>query len=62
MLKNLGSVEIIIIAVVIMVLFGAQKLPEFARGLGDAATEFKKGLKEDEEPKKSSSKKKTEEE
>jgi sec-independent protein translocase protein TatA len=50
---NIGSVELIIIAVVLMILFGAKRIPEFARGLGRAGTEFKKGLKGDPEDNKS---------
>jgi sec-independent protein translocase protein TatA len=44
MFANLGTVEIVIIAVVIFVLFGGKKLPEFARGISNAAKEFNKGL------------------
>ncbi|PZA06463.1 MULTISPECIES: twin-arginine translocase TatA/TatE family subunit [unclassified Meiothermus] len=44
---NLGPVELILILVVILLLFGARKLPELARGLGQSAREFKKGLAED---------------
>jgi len=44
---NLGPVEIIIILLIIVLLFGAKKLPELARGLGRSASEFKKGMKED---------------
>lgn len=36
----------IIIAVVIMVLFGGSKLPELARSFGSSIVEFKKGLNE----------------
>lgn len=50
MFGNLGTVEIIIIGVVLMVLFGTKKIPEFAKGLGEAGKEFRKGLKD--EPKK----------
>lgn len=46
MFQNIGTTEIIIIAVVLMVLFGAKKLPEFARGLGESGRELKKASKE----------------
>ena len=46
MFQNIGTTEIIIIAVVLMVLFGAKKLPEFARGLGESGKELKKAGKE----------------
>lgn len=46
---NLGPTELIIIAVVIILLFGAKKLPDMARSLGKSAKIFKaetKGLRE----------------
>ena len=45
----LGGHEIWLIAVVVLVLFGGPKIPEFFRGLGTGITELKKGLKEGEE-------------
>ncbi len=39
---NLGGQELIIILVIILVLFGARKLPELARGMGQAIREFQK--------------------
>lgn len=42
MLSGIGTTEIIIVAVVLLVLFGGKKLPELARGLGEAIKEFKK--------------------
>lgn len=60
MFNNIGSVEIIIILVVLMILFGTKKIPEFARGLGQAGQEFKKGLQgEEDAPVKKTSKKET---
>ncbi len=44
---NLGPVELILILLVVLLLFGARKLPELARGLGPSAREFKKGIAED---------------
>lgn len=38
--------ELIIILVILLVLFGASKLPKLARSMGQSANEFKKGLKE----------------
>ncbi|MEO7210872.1 MAG: twin-arginine translocase TatA/TatE family subunit [Chitinophagaceae bacterium] len=37
---NLGFQEILLIAVVILVLFGSRKIPEFMRGLGKGIREF----------------------
>jgi sec-independent protein translocase protein TatA len=42
----LGAPEIMMIAGGIALLFGAKKLPELARSLGKAKTEFRKGLSE----------------
>src|SRR5688572_1907646 len=41
-IDGLGAPEMMLIFVVILVLFGGQKLPEFARGLGKSIREFKK--------------------
>ena len=38
---NLGPWEILLILVVILVLFGARRLPELARGLGQGINEFR---------------------
>lgn len=46
MFGNLGAGEIILIVLVILLLFGAKKIPELARGLGKGMSEFKKGLKD----------------
>lgn len=46
---GLGTPEIIAILVVVFLLFGAKKLPEFARGLGKSLGEFKKAKSEFEE-------------
>lgn len=44
-LQNIGTLEIIIGAVIVVVLFGGKKFPEFGRGIGDAVKTFKQGLK-----------------
>jgi sec-independent protein translocase protein TatA len=44
---GLGYQELMIILVIVLLLFGAQKLPELARGLGKSMSEFKKGQNED---------------
>jgi len=48
----LGSQEVLIIAGVIVLLFGANKLPELARSLGKAKAEFRKGMEEGEKKEK----------
>ncbi len=40
----LGSQEIILIAIVILLLFGAKKIPELMHGLGKGVRNFKNGL------------------
>lgn len=42
----IGSTELIIIVIVILVLFGATAIPKFARSLGEAKKEFGKAMKE----------------
>jgi len=44
----IGTTEIIVIAVIILVLFGASAIPKFARSIGEAKKEFSKATKEDE--------------
>lgn len=46
MFGNIGGTELLVIAVVLLVLFGGKKLPELARGLGEASKELKKAKKE----------------
>ncbi len=41
-----GPMEIALVVVVIIILFGAAKIPEIARSLGKATGEFKKGQRE----------------
>ncbi len=43
---TLGPPEIIVIVVVLVLLFGAKRLPELARSLGSSARELRKGLAE----------------
>lgn len=48
MISGVGSTELIIVFVILLVLFGGKKLPELGRGVGDAIREFKKSLKDKE--------------
>lgn len=52
MFNSIGTTEIIIIAVVLLILFGGKKLPELGRGLGDAIREFKRSFKGESEAEK----------
>lgn len=44
--RNINGPELLILLVVVMLLFGAKKLPGLARSLGSSAKEFRAGLKE----------------
>jgi len=46
---NLGVPEILIIVFVLLIFFGAKKIPELAQGLGKGIREFKKAVKETED-------------
>jgi sec-independent protein translocase protein TatA len=43
---NLGLPEILVILFIVLLLFGGKRLPELARGLGKALSEFRKGVKD----------------
>ena len=48
---NLGATEIVLIVLVLLVFFGAKKIPELAQGLGKGIREFKKSMKDtDDDP------------
>lgn len=45
-----GWVEILLIVAIILLLFGAKRVPELMKGLGRGTREFKEGLKGDDSP------------
>lgn len=45
-LGNIGMPELIIIMLIVLLLFGAKKIPELMSGLGKGVKSFKKGMKE----------------
>ena len=45
-LGNIGAAEIIIVALVVLLLFGGKKIPELMKGIGKGVKSFKDGLKE----------------
>lgn len=49
-MPSLGVPELMIIFLIIIVLFGASRIPQIGRGLGEGIRNFKKGIKEGEEP------------
>jgi sec-independent protein translocase protein TatA len=46
---GIGTPELIIILLILLLLFGASKLPKLARSFGESAKELKKGLKDEDQ-------------
>ena len=59
---GLGTSEIIVIAIIILLLFGGKKIPELMKGLGKGVKSFKDGMKDIEEATTDPSKEKGEDE
>jgi len=49
MLAVLSATHVVLVVAVVLLLFGAQKIPELARSLGSGMSEFKKGLRDGEQ-------------
>ncbi len=47
-MPKIGSTEIIVVAIVILILFGGKKLPELVKGIAAAIKEFRNAFKEKE--------------
>jgi sec-independent protein translocase protein TatA len=47
---RLGLTEVLVILVIALLLFGASRISDIGKGLGEGIKNFKKGLKDDEEP------------
>ena len=45
-LGNIGMGEIIVLALIVLLLFGGKKIPELMKGLGKGVKSFKKGVRE----------------
>jgi len=58
---GLGYQELLLILLIVLVLFGATRLPELARSLGSSVKEFKKGVAEAKDEATSAAKKEEEE-
>jgi sec-independent protein translocase protein TatA len=46
---SVGGTELIILLVILLLLFGAKRIPELAKGLGSGIREFKRGMRDEEE-------------
>ncbi|OGV96956.1 preprotein translocase [Microgenomates group bacterium RBG_16_45_19] len=53
MFQNIGTTEIIIIALVLLLLFGAKRIPDFVRAIGQSVKEFRHAINEDDKSTKS---------
>lgn len=49
---NIGPAQLLIIALIVLLIFGAGRISEIGKGLGAGIKNFKKGLAEDDEPEK----------
>lgn len=49
MFRSIGTAEWVVIALIVLLLFGGKKIPEFFKGLGDAVREFKKSSRDTDE-------------
>jgi sec-independent protein translocase protein TatA len=47
MLQNLSSLDLLIIFLVVLVLFGTKKIPQLVRGVAESVKEFKSAVKEE---------------
>jgi len=52
LMLGLGMQEVLVIALIVLLLFGGKKIPELMKGLGKGVKSFKEGMKDitDEEP------------
>jgi sec-independent protein translocase protein TatA len=48
---GIGPLELVIVLVILVLIFGAKRLPEIGRSLGSSARQFKKGVTGEDEPK-----------
>ena len=44
-LQNIGFPELLVVLLILLLVFGAKRLPEIARSIGSSVHEFKKGIK-----------------
>lgn len=58
-LLDLGTTQLLLILLIVLLLFGAKKLPELSRSIGESARELRKGLRGDETEKQNTSESKS---
>jgi sec-independent protein translocase protein TatA len=46
-MQRIGIIEILVVLLIVLVLFGAKRLPELARGIGKSLSELRKGMKDE---------------
>ena len=51
-MSNIGFGELVVILLILLLIFGARKLPEIGRSIGRTVSEFKKGMRGDDADKK----------
>ena len=49
---NLGPTEMVILLVIVLIVFGANRIPQLMKGMGEGIRNFKQGMNEDSEEKK----------
>ena len=49
MLKNIGTAELVIVGLVVILIFGSRKIPEFMKGIGEAIKEFRHASNKDDQ-------------
>jgi sec-independent protein translocase protein TatA len=47
---KLGMPELLVVLAIVVIIFGATRLPQLGKGLGEGIRNFRKGMKHDEEP------------
>ncbi len=47
MIPKIGMAELMVILAIVIIIFGANRLPQLGRGIGSAIRNFKEGIKDD---------------
>ena len=57
LILGMGTGEVVVVALILLLLFGGKKIPELMRGLGGGVKEFKNAMKDEDVPAKKEEKK-----